>query len=257
MARMAELVRDKHPRALKLQAEMLEGQHKAREALKMYEEAIKSAAEGRTQGETLEESAMDQIGRAPDERESATDGAWTAIGRIYLHELRDLEKAKSAFQEGALKADDPEAYHLLARFEIEDSEFPIYTEQYVEYETKAAASGHPEAALALANFYAMSPEESKVKTTPAAWKMFDQAGDMTEQGRLQWARQWCELACETPPVYPQAMLLYLKISIQLDDAKSALAKAREWVEYVSDFPPQLRKMWQEVARTLGDEQLAG
>ncbi|KAF2803610.1 uncharacterized protein BDZ99DRAFT_167785 [Mytilinidion resinicola] len=80
---------------------------------------------------------------------------WIALGNLLLEQAEpDLEAAKAVFYTGATKADDPLAYFYLA--ECGD----MYSDEWLEYMTKAASSGHPDAMFHMGNFYAQSKQEA-------------------------------------------------------------------------------------------------
>ncbi|KAF2497567.1 hypothetical protein BU16DRAFT_616188 [Lophium mytilinum] len=87
---------------------------------------------------------------------------WIALGKLLL-EKGDLEAAKAVLHDGALKADDPMAYFYLA----ECGE--MYSDEWLEYMTKAAASGHPDAMFHMGNFYAQSKQQAKESVGPTGY----------------------------------------------------------------------------------------
>lgn len=100
---------------------------------------------------------------------------WNALGNL-LKTSQDpgkREQAKAYFKRGALEGDDPYSYYELAAFE--DRSDP----KWLQYTSKAAASGHRQAAVDLADFYqeASSPDSSVV------------SGDAMRKG-LNWLLQW-------------------------------------------------------------------
>ena len=216
LAGLTQMAREKHPRAMVLMAQILEDQNKVREALKLYQEAIEQSAKSKAvKGgeEELDDDQLDPITGTEDPTDYAVDTAWTAMGALHAR-LNDPEKAVASFKEGAFQGDDPEAYHALAQFEIQDPDKPIYTAKYIEYETKAAASGHIEAAFALAKFYSMDADEAAQKTTRKALRLFQVAGRFSEGRRLTYAFEWARLAAEPPPVFPEAVILALDLSVR-------------------------------------------
>ncbi|KAF1833493.1 hypothetical protein BDW02DRAFT_598972 [Decorospora gaudefroyi] len=74
---------------------------------------------------------------------------WNALGYLLKSDkVADVRsEAKTYFKKGALEADDPLSYFELAAFE------PRTGTQWLQYTTKAAASGHSEAIVNVATFY--------------------------------------------------------------------------------------------------------
>ncbi|KAL1606547.1 hypothetical protein SLS60_003952 [Paraconiothyrium brasiliense] len=73
---------------------------------------------------------------------------WTELANFErVSDTPRLEKIVESLRFGALKADDPMAYYKLTTFTTEHSS------KWLEYMTKAAASGHPEAMYKLGRFY--------------------------------------------------------------------------------------------------------
>jgi hypothetical protein len=75
--------------------------------------------------------------------------AWNALGYLLMGDkdpsLR--EEAKIYFERGALEGDDPLSYYELAQFVARSDP------KWLQYTSKAAASGHRQATVDLANFY--------------------------------------------------------------------------------------------------------
>jgi tetratricopeptide (TPR) repeat protein len=74
---------------------------------------------------------------------------WNALGFL-LKADKDPNvqaEAKTYFEKGALEGDDPLSYYELAAFE------PKTSTKWLQYTSKAAASGHRQAIVNLANFY--------------------------------------------------------------------------------------------------------
>ncbi|EUC32028.1 hypothetical protein COCCADRAFT_99764 [Bipolaris zeicola 26-R-13] len=74
---------------------------------------------------------------------------WNALGLLLKSEKdpKVQAEAKTPFELGALKGDDPLSYYELAAFE------PRASEKWLRYTSKAAASGHQQAMINLIDFY--------------------------------------------------------------------------------------------------------
>lgn len=72
---------------------------------------------------------------------------WAEYANLLLTRKDDPPKAKQILEKGAFEADDPMSYYYLAQTEDPSSY------KWLEYMTKAAASGHLEAMYQVGNFY--------------------------------------------------------------------------------------------------------
>jgi hypothetical protein len=100
---------------------------------------------------------------------------WNALGYL-LKSDKDPNvraEAKKYFEMGALKGDDPLSYYELADFE------PRAGTKWLQYTSKAAASGHKQAAINLANFY----QEVAAKDSPILT-------DSSVRNALNWLLKW-------------------------------------------------------------------
>ena len=100
---------------------------------------------------------------------------WNVLGYL-LKSDKDPNvraQAKTYFQQGALEGDDPLSYYEAAAFE--DRSDP----KWLQYTSKAAASGHRQATVDLAQFY----EEASVKRSPIL-------ADSKMRKTLNWLLGW-------------------------------------------------------------------
>lgn len=144
--------KDGNPDAMVLLGQLLEREGKDKEPFELYHAAIDAIkAQRKDMNASGDELPGMYEGTTPQRHDPLLiPAAWTALGNLLLHRRGDLKGAKDVFTVGALKADDPLAYFYLA--ELEDK----HSAPWLEYTTKAAASGHPDAAYNLATFYALS-----------------------------------------------------------------------------------------------------
>ncbi|CAO2651559.1 Nn.00g041290.m01.CDS01 [Neocucurbitaria sp. VM-36] len=100
---------------------------------------------------------------------------WNALGFLLKRsrDPSDQAQAKVYFEKGALEGDDPLSYYELAAFE------PKGSTKWLQYTSKAAASGHRQAMVNLADFYQeVSSEHSPV------------LADKRMQQALNWLLGW-------------------------------------------------------------------
>jgi TPR repeat protein len=135
--------------ALTLEGQFLEREGKQDKAAPLYVKAI-----------TLCPSKFDVTNRHP--MQLPLIAPWNALGLLYKQ--RDTPsaqiEAKKVFAKGAFVGDDPFSYYQLASFEDRTSP------QWLQYTSKAAASGHRQAMVDLADFY----QEVDLKDSPVLVK---------------------------------------------------------------------------------------
>lgn len=145
---LRKLLADKHPQAMVFEAKRLADAGKRKEAIAMLQDAI---ARGATEVQTYEEDAEEMHKKyssviLKDHEAEKGESPWTVLANLQAAE-KDFEGAKEAFSAGALNDDDPRAYEGLA------GTFERYSPLWLEYITKAAASGSWTAMSHLGSFY--------------------------------------------------------------------------------------------------------
>lgn len=210
-ARLMSLVKDdKHPLAMVLLAQMLvaEGQHgRALPLLEAATSQLSAAASAPAPAPAEPGSRASDPGEDADE--PAVTPPWTALGNLRLR-LGDPQGAREAFEVGAFKGDDPAAYFYLAAFEA------AHTAAWLEYTTKAAASGHVEAAFGLGRFYSLPDAEAAAigdAAVRAELRRRDGTGERRAplSGRMRWAVEWLSVAaaaCHMPSILYSARLAW-------------------------------------------------
>jgi tetratricopeptide (TPR) repeat protein len=116
---------------------------------------------------------------------------WNALGYL-LKSSKDPKvqaQAKTYFEQGALQGDDPHSYYELSHFE------PGTSPKWLQYTSKAAASGHKEAIVNLANFYMdVSSENSPILEDSAMRKALNWVLGWKSDSPAQLAREWLHAA---------------------------------------------------------------
>ncbi|KAF1997076.1 hypothetical protein P154DRAFT_579194 [Amniculicola lignicola CBS 123094] len=125
------------PDAMALLGQFLEREGRSQQAIDLYQKAI---------------SIIDPIFDFDEwhVQSAPRTPPWISLATTFLpsKDAKSQEQAKEALKFGALEGDDPLAYYLLA------SHFtPKENPDWLTYMTKAAASGHIEAAYQVGNFY--------------------------------------------------------------------------------------------------------
>lgn len=269
ISRLAELAKsEEYPAAQILYAAELETRGRVDEAIKLYEKAL----DGKGLNDRSEDYDLDQIMQNSDDSSVYLNDAYVELGRLYL-ERGDVDKAEHAYTKGAFRADDPHAYHGLAEFEVDltnGRDKMGVTEQWVEFETKAAATGVPEAQLELAKFYSMPEDEARTRTTPRAFRaylaakardiwpaarlmepfgsrIFDllkrKVGLLAQElgarkrkeqlNRIAWAFEWYSVCSMGPPLWFAPWLGYIKCLRQAGEDEAAF-KITEDILYSED-----------------------
>ncbi|KAF3039845.1 hypothetical protein E8E11_002520 [Didymella keratinophila] len=167
------------PEALTLHAQYLERENRAKEAQALYEKALQVPW------------VYDYNVQARHPAQLPIIAPWNALGYLLKNspDAEAREKAKWAFEQGATKGDDPLAYYELSYFRERGGK------EWLKCVSKAAASGHREAMLQVAQFYrALStPDASKVTSSglkaSLGWLLGWQQGS---EARL--AVEWFEAA---------------------------------------------------------------
>lgn len=138
------------PEALTLQGLLLEREGKKERAHALYIEAVERC-----------HFKYNPKSRHPMQLPLVTP--WNALGYLIKTEKdpKVQVQAQAYFRRGALEGDDPLSYYELAAFE--DRTDP----KWLQYTSKAAASGHRQATVNLANFYqeASSPDSPILQNT--------------------------------------------------------------------------------------------
>ena len=126
--RLLQLVEEKYPTAMNLQACIYESEGRPQKALELYEEVI-----------GIDDPKYIGIEGLSTWEDGIAD-AWREASRL-RYEAGDKKGAEAAFEKGAFKYDDPDAFYYLAKiFKSKASK------DYFIYMLKAASSGIPEAA---------------------------------------------------------------------------------------------------------------
>ncbi|KAL5117610.1 hypothetical protein ACEQ8H_004503 [Pleosporales sp. CAS-2024a] len=116
---------------------------------------------------------------------------WNALGYLLKSENRpeSLEHAKVYFKKGAMEGDDPlSCYELATLLDRKDADWLLYT-------SKAAASGHREATVQLADFYReVSLQNSPVLEDGKMRKALNWVLGWKSDSPATLAREWLEAA---------------------------------------------------------------
>jgi tetratricopeptide (TPR) repeat protein len=125
------------PEALTLHAQFLERENRVKEAQALYEKALQVPW------------VYDFNVQARHPAQLPIIAPWNALGYLLKNspDAAAREKAKWAFEQGATRGDDPLAYYELSRFCERGSK------EWLKCVSKAAASGHRDAMLEVAQFY--------------------------------------------------------------------------------------------------------
>ncbi|KAF2144106.1 uncharacterized protein K452DRAFT_296348 [Aplosporella prunicola CBS 121167] len=152
-AHFGQLLAEKNTTAMMLQAEVYQAEANIPGAIFMLRGALHFEVEAAKK--VVDEDpavAAEVISEEPsvsveDELTTASIRAWTTLGQLYLA-INDTKMALKAFKTSAYGANDPEGHYWLATL------LPLHSAQWVTSMTKAAASGHVEAAYELGKMYA-------------------------------------------------------------------------------------------------------
>jgi tetratricopeptide (TPR) repeat protein len=125
------------PEALTLHAQFLERENRVKEAQALYEKALQVPW------------VYDFNVQARHPAQLPIIAPWNALGYLLKNspDAAAREKAKWAFEQGATRGDDPLAYYELSHFCERGSQ------EWLKCVSKAAASGHRDAMLEVAQFY--------------------------------------------------------------------------------------------------------
>lgn len=153
---------------------------------------------------------------------------------IALHDLLSLdtdpeakEQAKAALKRGALEADDPLAYYRLAEYEDNTSA------TWLRYMSKAAASGHLEAAYKVGQFYSSADKEpSKYLPNPMMKDILHFALSWRSGSVSQLGRRWFEVAAAGG--FKPALVQLVKIGEASGDEKAVKTYLRQIAEPPAD-----------------------
>lgn len=140
-------LRDSHPEAMNVLGQIYQLQGRDNDALDLFISAMSRIKK-------IDDGEIDEAPNAPNlfstQDVDAVLPVWIILGNEHL-KRRNRAAAAEAYEEGAIRADDPYAYICAARV-LRTTE-GIYSPKWVHYVTKAAASGHPAAAMMLGDFY--------------------------------------------------------------------------------------------------------
>ncbi len=165
---------------LTLRGLFLERAGQKQQAKKLYQEAIKPSTLN-YQPTSSRTHAMQLPLIAP----------WNALGYLLKADKdpKAKEEAKSYFQRGALEGDDPLSYFELAAFE------PRTSEKWLQYTSKAAASGHRQAILNLTGFYQeVAAENSPILKSGSIRKVLNWVLTWRRGSAGALAREWLHAA---------------------------------------------------------------
>jgi len=249
-----------NPQAMILKAEILYSEGDIPKAKAMFEAAIsylnkqKDAEQARMAQEEDEDVETDAEAVPNDDIDRPLNAAWLGLGRLLLHQ-GDIDGAKAAFEEGAFKHNDAEAYHALSGME------PPYSSKWVEYNTKAAAAGNALSAKYLGDFYTLSPaavvklEDADVKqelarqfqtsnlerwTRPFLPSLLVRLLDQVKifypptAARIDYGLSWLAIAATSPPT-PNGLSKLVPASITI--AKTYIRHADTFAAAVANSPP--------------------
>lgn len=153
---------------------------------------------------------------------------WTALASVLLssESSEARAKAKVVLEKGALKADDPLAYYQLAALETGQ------TYNWLKYTSKAAASGHLEAAHNLGHFYMeVNSDPESFHKAPQMRKALSFVSSFKSQSMERLAKEWFEVAAAGG--HKGAMLELAELANLEGDEE----KMREYLIRVIDAPP--------------------
>jgi TPR repeat protein len=153
---------------------------------------------------------------------------WIALADLLLADKHNATldaraQAKAVLEKGAFAADDPLAYYRLASFENG------HTPDWVQYMSKAAASGHIEAAYKLGRFYMdvhANPKSFLAKSQFKSALNFITSFKGGSADRL--AREWLEFAASTG--HKPSMLELMKLHDDAGDHHTAAGYLRRITE---------------------------
>ena len=174
---------------------------------------------------------------------------WNALGFLLKADdtLDAQVEAKNYFQKGAFEADDPLSYYELAAFEPESNT------TWLQYTSKAAASGHRQAMIDLAGFYqdANAPDSPRIQSSGMrsalewllSWK---------RDGAAMLAREWLQAAGNAG--HKPSLLKLVDYHEARGDRKRAIEQLREVVKPPSSA--NQREEWPQIVQ-LAKMRLAG
>lgn len=145
---LRQLIQRKIPEAMVFQAKVLAASGRTKEAIGLLDDAINKYGAAAPRHEDAETMHQEYSGLFFKDAEAFRDESpWTMLAHLHAEE-GNREEARAAFKLGAEKHDDPRAFQGLASITTDR-----YSAQWVEYMTKAAASGSWTGARALGHFY--------------------------------------------------------------------------------------------------------
>lgn len=117
---------------------------------------------------------------------------WNALGYLLKSDQNPdvREQAKAYFKKGAYEGDDPLSYYELAAFEDRSSAL------WLQYISKAAATGHSEAMARLADFYREVSVDESPLLTPSNRKSLNWLLSWKDGSAKNLAREWLQAASQ-------------------------------------------------------------
>lgn len=223
------------PEALTLQGLFLENEGQKEKAKELYEEA-------------LLRSHLKYKAQTRNPMQLPLIAPWNALGFLLKSSKEPLTKAdaRKYFEMGALQGDDPLSYAELATFE------PRSSTKWLHYTSKAAASGHGQAAVNLADFYEEVQNESSSLDSSDMRKALNWILGWKRDSMSQLAREWREVAAISG--HKPSMLKL----VDEYEAGGQLDKAKEYLRLIIE-PPRTaskREEWPLLVQ-LAKKRLAG
>ncbi|KAJ9639455.1 hypothetical protein H2199_006488 [Coniosporium tulheliwenetii] len=233
--------RGDNPQAMILKAEILYSEDNIPKAKAMFEAAIaylnrqKEKEQARMAEEEDEDVEIDAEAAPNDDIDRPLNAAWLGLGRLLLHQ-GDVDGAKAAFEEGAFKHNDAEAYHALVGLE------PLYSSKWIEYNIKAAAAGNALSAKYLGDFYTLPPaavaklEDAEVKKELGRQfqaSSFEKIFYPPTAARIDYGLSWLAVAATSPPT-PNGLSKLVPASITI--AKTYVRHADTFAAAAADSP---------------------
>lgn len=174
---------------------------------------------------------------------------WNALGMLLKsdNDPNIRAQAKIYFKKGAIEGDDPLSYYELATFEDRAST------EWLQYTSKAAASGHRQAIVDLANFYQdVSTKESPLLRDTNLRKALNWILGWRRHSAAKLANEWLQAASKYG---------HKPSTLQLADHFKALGDQRQAKEYLEKLlEPPLSKIqveeWPQLVE-LARKRLAG
>ncbi|OAL48305.1 hypothetical protein IQ07DRAFT_601620 [Pyrenochaeta sp. DS3sAY3a] len=223
------------PEALTLEGIFLENEGQKEKAKELYEEAV-LRSHLKYKAQTRNPMQLPLI--AP----------WNALGFLLKSSKEPHAKAdaRKYFEMGALQGDDPLSYAELATFE------PRSSTKWLHYTSKAAASGHEQATVNLADFYEEIQNGSSSLDDSSMREALNWILGWKPDSMSQLAREWREVAALSG--HKPSMLKL----VDEYEAEGQLDKAKEYLRLITE-PPRTasnREEWPQLVQ-LAKRRLAG